>query len=47
MIKSFFSIFDMLIRSGDIFAIKVESCQKLRKILGDFMAVTNFWGRAL
>jgi len=31
----------------EIFAMKVESCQKSRKILGDFLAVTNFWGRAL
>jgi len=31
----------------EIFAIKVESCQKSRKILGDFLAVTNFEGRAL
>jgi len=31
----------------EIFAIKVGSCQKSRKFLGDFLAVTNFWGRAL
>ena len=29
-----------------IFAIKVESCQKLRRILGVFFAVPNFRGRA-
>ena len=27
--------------------MKVVSCQKLRKILDDFLAVTNFRGRAL
>ena len=26
--------------------MKVESCQKSRKNLDDFLAVTNFWGRA-
>ena len=31
----------------EIFAIKVESCQKWRTILGDFLAVKNFWRRAL
>jgi len=30
----------------EIFAIKVESCQKSRKILDDFLALLNFWGRA-
>ena len=29
-----------------IFAIKVESCQKSRKILDDFLALLNVWGRA-
>ena len=29
-----------------IFAIKVESCQKSHKILDDFVALLNFWGRA-
>jgi len=28
----------------EIFVIKVESCQKSRKILDDFFAVTNLWG---
>ena len=28
----------------EIFAIKVESCQKSRKFLGDFLALTNFGG---
>jgi len=30
----------------EIFAIKVESCQKSRKILGNFLAFLNVWGRA-
>jgi len=30
----------------EIFAIKVESCQKSRKILDDFLVLLNFWGRA-
>ena len=30
----------------EIFAIKVESCQKSRKILDDFFALANFGGRA-
>jgi len=30
----------------EIFAIKVESCQKSRKILDDFLAILNFWGQA-
>ena len=29
-----------------IFAIKVESCQKSRRILDDYFAFRNFWGRA-
>ena len=29
------------------FAIKVESCQKSRKILGDFLAVTHFFGAGI
>ena len=29
----------------EIFAIKVESCQKSRKILDNFFAQANFWGR--
>jgi len=28
----------------EIFAMKVESCQKSRKMLDDFFALTNFWG---
>jgi len=35
----------MWIRSG-IFVIKVESCQKSRKILDDFLALLNFLRRA-
>jgi len=31
----------------EIFAIKVESCQKSRKILDGFLAILNFCGRAL
>ena len=30
----------------EIFAIKVESCQKSRKILDDFLALLNVWERA-
>jgi len=30
----------------DIFAIKVESCQKSRRNLDVFLAPPNFWGRA-
>jgi len=30
----------------DIFAVKVESCQKSSKILDDFFALPNFWGWA-
>jgi len=30
----------------EMFAIKVESCQKSRKILEDFLALLNFLGRA-
>jgi len=30
----------------EIFAIKVKSCQKWRKILDDFLALANFGGRA-
>ena len=30
----------------EIFAIKVESCQKSLKILDDFLAILNFWGQA-
>jgi len=36
-----------IIRSvPEIFAIKVENCQKSRQILDDFLAVPNFWGLA-
>jgi len=38
-----FSIYESV---PEIFAIKVESCQKSRKILDDFFALANFWGRA-
>jgi len=38
-----FSIFGFV---PEIFAIKVESCQKSRKILDDFLALLNFWRRA-
>jgi len=31
----------------EIFAIKCESCQKSRKKIGRFFAVTNFRGRAM
>jgi len=30
----------------EIFAIKVESCQKSRKIFDGFLALLNFWGQA-
>jgi len=30
----------------EIFAIKVESCQKSRRILDDFLALPNFLGRS-
>ena len=30
----------------ETFAIKVESCQKSRKILDDFLALLNVWGQA-
>ena len=30
----------------EIFAVKVESCQKSFKILDDFLALLNFWGQA-
>ena len=30
----------------EIFAIKVESCQKSRKILDNFLALLNYWGQA-
>ena len=30
----------------EIFAIKIESCQKSRKILDDFLVLLNVWGRA-
>ena len=42
MIKSF-PVFDMLIRSGDI-RDQIESCQKWRKILGDFSGGHKFLG---
>ena len=31
----------------EIFAIKVESCEKSRKILDDFLVLLNFGGHAL
>jgi len=31
----------------EIFTIKVESCQKSRKILDDFLALLNFFGAGL
>ena len=38
----------MWIHSGDIRdQSKVESCQKSRKILDDFLVLLNVWGRAL
>ena len=30
----------------EIFAIKVEGCEKSRKILDDFLALLNLWGQA-
>ena len=30
----------------EIFAVKVESCQKSVKTLDDFLALLNFWGQA-
>ena len=38
-------LFDMLILSGDI-RDQSRKLSKIAKILGDFLAVTNFWGRA-
>ena len=42
------SVFRFLICGSvsEIFAIKVESCQKSRKILDNFLALLNVWGRA-
>jgi len=31
---------------SEIFAIKIESCQKSRKIFDNFLALLNVWGRA-
>jgi len=45
MIKSF-SIFDMLIRSGDI-RDQSRKMSKIAKDFGRFFAVTNFWGQTL
>ena len=38
--------FSMCGSVSEIFAIKVESCQKSRKILDDFLVLLNVWGRA-
>ena len=36
--------FSICLSFPEIFAIKVDSCQKSRKILGRFFAVRNFFG---
>ena len=43
---TFFHPFSICGSVPEIFAIKVESCQKSRKILDDFLALLNDWGRA-